>query len=162
LARYASIRTRSKEFNMSEQNKTLSRRSIDEVWNQGKLAVIDELVAANATFNDPSVPGGKFTGPEGMRQFLQVYRGAFPDLRITINDQIAEGDKVVTRWTATGTHKGQFMGIAATDKRATVTGVAIERYQGGQVAESWANYDMLGMLQQLGVVPSLTPAGATV
>jgi steroid delta-isomerase-like uncharacterized protein len=145
---------------MSEQNKALARRAIEEVWNQGKLAVIDELTAANAMFHDPSVPGGKFTGPEGVKQFVQIYRGAFPDVRLTINDQIAEGDKVVTRWTATGTHKGELMGIAPTNKPATVTGVDIDRYQDGKVVEAWASYDMLGMLQQLGVVPVLAPAGA--
>jgi steroid delta-isomerase-like uncharacterized protein len=149
-----------KESIMSEQNKALARRAIEEVWNQGKLAVIDELTAANATFHDPSVPGGKFTGPEGVKQFVQIYRGAFPDVRLTINDQIAEGDKVVTRWTATGTHKGELMGIAPTNKHATVTGVDIDRYQDGKVVEAWASYDMLGMLQQLGVVPVLAPAGA--
>ena len=146
---------------MSEQNKALARRSIEEIWNQGKLAVIDELVASDATFHDPSVPGGKFTGPQGMKQFVQIYRGAFPDIRLTINDQIAEGEEVVTRWTATGTHSGELMGIAPTNKRATVTGVDIDRYQGGKVVEAWASYDMLGLLQQLGVVPTLAPAGAT-
>jgi steroid delta-isomerase-like uncharacterized protein len=146
---------------MSEQNKALARRSIEEIWNQGKLAVIDQLVASDATFHDPSVPGGKFTGPQGMKQFVQIYRGAFPDLRLTINDQIAEGEEVVTRWTATGTHSGELMGIAPTNKRATVTGVDIDRYQGGKVVEAWASYDMLGLLQQLGVVPTLAPAAAT-
>ena len=145
---------------MSEQNKALARRAIEEIWNQGKLVVIDELVASNATYHDPNVPGGKFTGPEGVKQFVQIYRGAFPDVRLTINDQIAEGDKVVTRWTATGTHKGQFMGIAPTNKHSTVTGVNIERFQNGKVVEGWANYDMFGMLQQMGVVPALAPAGA--
>jgi predicted ester cyclase len=96
-----------------------------------------------------------------MRQFVQIYRGAFPDVRLTINDQIAEGDIVVTRWTATGTHNGELMGIAPTSKRATVTGVDIDRYQGGKVVEAWASYDMLGLLQQLGVALSLAPAGAT-
>lgn len=145
---------------MSDQNKALARRGLEEIWNQGKLAVIDELVASNATYHDPNVPGGKFTGPEGMKQFVQIYKEAFPDVRITINDQIAEGDKVCTRWTATGTHKGALMGIAPTGKYATVTGVDIDRFQGGKVVESWASYDMHGMLQQLGVVPSLTPAVA--
>jgi steroid delta-isomerase-like uncharacterized protein len=143
---------------MPEQLKLLARRAIDEVWNQGNLAVIDELTAPNATFHDPSVPGGKFTGPEGMRQFVQIYRGAFPDVRITIEDQVVEGDKVVSRWTATGTHKGDLMGLAPTQKRATVTGIDIERYQDGKVVEAWTSYDMYGMLQQLGVAPSLTAA----
>jgi steroid delta-isomerase-like uncharacterized protein len=143
---------------MPEQLKLLARRAIDEVWNQGNLAVIDELTAPNATFHDPSVPGGKFTGPEGMRQFVQIYRGAFPDVRITIDDQVVEGDKVVSRWTATGTHKGDLMGLAPTQKRATVTGIDIDRYQDGKVVEAWTSYDMYGMLQQLGVAPSLTAA----
>jgi steroid delta-isomerase-like uncharacterized protein len=146
---------------MSEQNKALARRAVEEIWNKGNLEVITELTASNATFHDPSVPGGKFTGPEGVRQFVQIYRTAFPDVHITIDDQIAEGDKVVTRWTATGTHRGELMGIAPTNKRVTVTGTDVERYQGGKVVESWANYDMLGMLQQLGVVPSLAPAGTS-
>ncbi len=145
---------------MSEQNKALARRGLEEVWNQGKLTAIDELTAPNATYHDPNVPGGKFTGPEGVKQFVQIYRAAFPDVRITINDQIAEGDKVVTRWTATGTHKGQLMGIAPTNKRAIVTGVDIDRFHDGKVVEAWASYDMFGMMQQLGVVPSLAPAGA--
>jgi steroid delta-isomerase-like uncharacterized protein len=146
---------------MSEQNKALARRAIEEVWNQGKLTVIDELTAPTATFHDANVPGGKFSGPEGLKQFVQIYRTAFPDVRLTINDQIAEGDKVVTRWTATGTHKGQLMAIAATNKHATVTGVDIDRYQDGKVVEAWASYDMFGLLQQLGVVPAMAPAGVS-
>ena len=145
---------------MSEQNKALARRGMEEVFNQGKFEVINELVARNAVFHDPSVPGGKFEGPEGLKQFAQIYRNAFPDLKITINDQIAEGDKVVTRWTGTGTHKGELMGIAPTGKHSTVTGITCERYQDAKMIESWGSYDMLGMLQQLGVVPTLTPAGA--
>jgi steroid delta-isomerase-like uncharacterized protein len=155
------IRPEGKELIMSEQNKALARRTIEEVWNQANLAVIDELVAPNATFHDPSVPDGKFTGPEGMKRFVQIYRGAFPDVHLTVNDQIAEGDEVCTRWTATGTHKGDLMGIAATGKSATVTGVDIDRYQDGKVVEAWASYDMLGLLQQVGAVPSLATAGTS-
>ncbi len=145
---------------MSEQNKALSKRGVEEVWNQGKLEVIDELTAANCVFNDPTLPGGKVTGPKAYKQVVQMYRAAFPDLRITINDQIAEGDKVVTRWTATGTHKGELMGIAPTGKRATVTGIAIDRFQNGKTVEQWQSGDTAGMLQQLGVVSMPAPAGA--
>ncbi len=145
---------------MSDQNKAAARRYVEDVWNQGNLTVIDELVAPSATFHDASVPGGKFSGPQGVKQFVQIYRGAFPDVRLTINDLIADGDKVATRWTASGTHKGELMGIAPTGKRVTVTGCDIAQYQNGKVVEDWASYDMLGMLQQLGVVPSLTPASA--
>jgi steroid delta-isomerase-like uncharacterized protein len=121
---------------------------------------MDELVARDAIFNDPNVPGGKVTGLEGGKQLVQIYRTAFPDLRITVNDQVAEGDKVVTRWTATGTHKGELMGIAPTGKQATVTGIDIERFQDGKLVENYTNYDMLGMLQQLGLAPSMV-AGTT-
>jgi steroid delta-isomerase-like uncharacterized protein len=145
---------------MHEQNKELARRSVEEIWNQGKLNTINELVAEGATFHDPNVPGGKFTGPQGFKQFVEIYRGAFPDVHFTINDQIAEGDKVATRWTATGTQKGALMGIAPTNKHSTVTGTDLERYENGKVVEGWLSYDMLGMLQQLGVVPTLAPVAA--
>lgn len=146
---------------MSEQNKALARRSIEEVWNQGKLALINEFYASNLNVHDRNVPGGTVTGTEGFKQFVQIYRTAFPDLRFKVDDQIAEGDKVVTRWTATGTHKGDMMGIAPTNKFGTVAGVDINLYQGGKVVEAWWSYDMLGLLQQLGVVPSMTPAGTS-
>lgn len=146
---------------MSEQNKALLRRGIEEVWHQGRLNVVDDLTAANCVFNDPSLPGGKVTGPEAYKQVVQMYRAAFPDLRITINDQGAEGDKLVTRWTATGTHKGALMGIAPTGKRSTVTGINIDRYQSGKLVESWQNSGTLGMFQQLGVVPMLASVGTS-
>ncbi len=143
---------------MSDQNKALSKRNFEEVWNQRKLAVIDELVAANSVLHDPTVPGGKVNGSQGYKQFVEIYQTAFPDLQFTINDQIADGDRVATRWTGTGTHKGSLMGIAPTGKRATVTGITIDRYENGKAVESWSNYDSLGMFQQLGVVPMLAPA----
>jgi steroid delta-isomerase-like uncharacterized protein len=146
---------------MSELNKAVARRAIEEIWNQGKLGVIEELFAANVTVHDPNVPGGKVQGHDGLRQYVTTYRGAFPDLHFTIEDQIAEGDKVVTRFTGKGTFKNEMMGIAPTGKSATVGGVDIDLFKNGKVVESWGSYDMLGMLQQLGVIPSLTPAGTT-
>jgi steroid delta-isomerase-like uncharacterized protein len=146
---------------MSDQNKTLSRRNLEEVWNQRKLDSIDQLVASNSVLHDPSVPGGKVTGIQGYKQFVEIYLAAFPDIHFTINDQLADGDKVATRWTGTGTHKGALMGIAPTGKRATVTGITIDRYENGKTVESWSNYDTLGMFQQLGVVPMLAPAGTS-
>ncbi len=145
---------------MSEQNKALSRRNFEEVWNQGKLNVIDELVTANTVLHDPSIPGGKVTGTQGYRQYVEMYLAAFPDAHFTIQDQIADGDKVATRWTASGTHKGALMGIAPTGKHATATGITIDRYQNGKAVESFTNFDTLGMFQQLGVIPMLAPAGA--
>jgi steroid delta-isomerase-like uncharacterized protein len=148
-----------KELIMSERNKALSQRGFEEVMNEGRLELIAELVAANVTFYDPALPGGNVTGLEAYKQVVQMYRAAFPDLHFTIHEQIADGDKVVTRWTATGTHKGALMGIAPTGKRSTVTGISIEHYKDGKAAEAWNNWDTLGMLQQLGVVPTMTPAG---
>mgnify|MGYP001201349149 CR=1 FL=1 len=141
---------------MSEQNKALYRRILEEVWNQGKLDVIDELWAADSVTYDASFPGGRNTGPEGSRQFVETTRAAFSDLRFTIHDQIAEGDKVVTRWTMTGAHRGALMGIAPAGKRVTATGISIARFQAGRLVESWNNWDRLTMLQQLGALPSLT------
>ena len=146
---------------MSDQNKAFSRRNFEEVWNQRKLDLIDQLVASNSVLHDPMVPGGKVNGSQGYRQFVETYLAAFPDLHFTISDQIADGDKVVTRWTGTGSQQGALMGIAATGKRATVTGITIDRYENGKAVESWTNYDTLGMLQQLGVVPVLAPAGTS-
>ncbi len=135
----------------TEENKALSRRFIEEVWNQGKLAVIDELVAPNYVDHDPT---GPIHGPEGMKQFVSMYLAAYPDTHFTIEDQIAERDTVVTRWTARGTHKGPLMGIPPTGKQVTVTGISIDRVVNGKLVEDWSNYDALGMMQQLGVVPA--------
>jgi len=89
-----------------------------------------------------------------MKQFVSMYLTAYPDTHFTIEDQIAEGDTVVTRWTARGTHKGPLMGIPPTGKQVTVTGISIGRVVNGKTVEGWSNYDTLGMMQQLGVVPA--------
>ncbi len=135
----------------TEENKALSRRLIEEVWNQGNLAVIDELTAPNYVDHDPT---GPIQGPEGMKQFVSMYLTAYPDTHFTIEDQIAEGDRVVTRWTARGTHKGPLMGIPPTGKQVTVAGISIDRVVNGKLVEDWSSYDALGMMQQLGVVPA--------
>ena len=133
----------------TEENKALDRRFAEEVWNRGNLAVVDELMSADFDGHDPTMPAGR----EGFKQFVLMYRSAFPDIHITIEDQIAEGDKVVSRWTARGTHQGELMGIPPTGKQATVTGINIERFANGKFIEEWSNFDALGLLQQLGVVP---------
>jgi steroid delta-isomerase-like uncharacterized protein len=148
-----------KELIMSEQNKAHTKRAVEEGWNQGKLEVFDELLAPNCVFNEPSLPGGKITGPHAYKQRAQMFRAAFPDLRITVNDQFEDGDKVVLRWTVTGTHKGELMGIPPTGKHVTVTGISINVIRGDKLVEAWENSDTLGLLQQLGVVPVMAPAG---
>jgi steroid delta-isomerase-like uncharacterized protein len=135
----------------TEDNKATIRRFHEEVWSQGKLTVVDELCAPNFIYNTPT---GPIHGLEGFKQFATMYRTAFPDLQVPIEDMIAEADKVVTRWTARGTHKGDLMGIPPTGKQVTVTGILIGRFEGGKFTEGWIDFDALGMMQQLGVVPA--------
>ena len=134
-----------------EENKAIERRFFEEVVNKGELAIIDELCAAN--FVDHSAPPGIEPDREGYKQFFAMAHSAFPDFHSTLEDMFAEGDKVVQRFTARGTHKGEFMGIPPTGKQVTITGIAIDRIAGGKIVENWVNMDMLGMMVQLGVVP---------
>ena len=142
-----------------ETNKTVVRRLFDEVWNKGNLALLNEIIARDHANTGPGTLPGLPTGPEGTKQLVTVYRNAFPDVRFTIDEQIAEGDKVVTRWTAHGTHKGELVGIPATGKSSTVTGITVDRIENGKIAENWAIFDQFGMMQQLGVLPMPEAAG---
>lgn len=141
---------------MSEQNKMLVRRVIDEVYNEGNLALVDELAAGDFVVYTPSQ---EIHGRAGAKQYVATLRTGFPDLHITIEDQVAEGDKVVTRWIARGTHTGEFQGIPPTGKQVRVTGTDIDRIANGKAIECWTNVDELGMMQQLGVIPAPEPAG---
>jgi steroid delta-isomerase-like uncharacterized protein len=142
---------------MSEENKAVARRFIEEVWNNGNLAVIDELIAENHVDHDPAQAGGP-GGPQGMRAFVEMYRSAYPDTHLEIGEMIAEGDLVAMTWTATGTHQGELMGIAPTGRSVTVTGIGVDRISDGHIVESWGNYDALGMLAQLGAMPAQASA----
>jgi steroid delta-isomerase-like uncharacterized protein len=135
---------------MSEENKTLVRRLIEEAWNEGNLAVVDELLSPDYILHvaAPGVPDR-----EGYKQVVSMYHTAFPDLRFTIEDTVAEGDKVVIRLTIRGTHKGEYMGIAPTGKQVAMTAIAIRRIEGGRIVEEWVETDRLGLMQQMGVVP---------
>lgn len=141
---------------MLEHNKQIARRVIEDALTKGRLEAIDEVVAPAFVNHDPAT--GDQIGRDGLRELVLGYRNAFPDLRITIEDQVAEGDCVVTRWTATGTHKGELMGIEATGKQATVSGMTFDRIADGMLVESWNNWDTLGLLRQLGAVPELATA----
>jgi steroid delta-isomerase-like uncharacterized protein len=140
----------------TEENKIIARRSFEEVWNLGNLDTIDVLYTADQVSHGLGIDVP--AGTQGLRQFISIYRTAYPDTHFTIEDQIAEGDKVTTRWTAVGTHRGDLMGIAPTGKRVTVTGITINRIENGKIVETWNNFDALGQLQQLGVIP---PPGQT-
>jgi steroid delta-isomerase-like uncharacterized protein len=143
---------------MSEQNKALVRRAIEEVWNRGNFAVVGELIASDFV-GHVSLPIGEIHGPEGVKRYFATLREAFPDLHFTIEDQIAEGDRAVTRWTARGTHTGEFRGVPPTGKQVRVTGININRVADGKVVEGWLHLDELGLLQQLGVQPRPGQAG---
>ena len=136
----------------AEDNKTVIRRFLKEVFEGGELDLIDELFAPDYVLHDPVVPE-EVRGPEGMKQYVSMYRSAYPDTHFTIEDQVSEGDRVVTRWTGQGTQQGELMGIAPTGNQVTVTGIEIDRISGGKIEETWVSYDALGMMQQLGVVP---------
>ena len=136
-----------------EENKAIASRGFEEVYNQGNLDLIDEIYAADYVGHIAGSPD--IYGPEGLKQFVSMSRTAFPDVQLTIEDQIAEGDKVVTRWSSTGTHKGELMGIPLTGVQVTVTGIRISRITGGKILEDWTSWDTLGMLQQLGVIPPM-------
>ena len=141
----------------AESNKALSRRVLEEAFNAGNIDVIDELVTTDFVNHDAALPEAMI-GPEAAKATISGYRTAFPDLRITIEEQIADDQGVATRWSAKGTQEGELMGMPATGKQATVTGITIDRIVDGRIAESWTNWDTLGMLQQLGVVPALATA----
>ena len=140
----------------TEENRAITRRVTEEGWNQGNTAHFDEFFTADFIGHDPF---GPVHGPEGFKQFYATYRSAFPDTHLTIEDQIAEGDMVVSRLTATGTHQGELRGIPPSGKRVTITGTTILRYASGKVAEAWYEYDALGMLQQIGAIPTPGQAG---
>jgi len=142
---------------MSEENKTVARRWIEELWNKGNLSVADEVLAPTYVHIDPSTPdlGG---GPEGEKKRVTLYRTAFPDLHLNIDDLIAESDKVVIRWTCRGTHRGELSGIAPTGKPITLTGVSLCRLANGKAVEGRVNWDALGMFQQLGIAPAFAKA----
>jgi len=133
-------------------NKEIVRRVVDGVWRDRNLTIVDELVAPDYVGHDPTQPE-PIRGLEGFKQFVGMYQSAFHDAAVTIDDQIAEGDQVVTRWTGRGTHTGELMGIAPTGKEVTVSGITVSRLADGKIAEEWELMDALGMLVQLGAVP---------
>jgi steroid delta-isomerase-like uncharacterized protein len=134
-----------------ERNKDLVRRYL-EIWNTGNLIPVEEIVAVDFVFHRV---GGDLKGLQDLKQYIFVFRTAFPDLHFTVEDMIAERDKVVTHWTMTGTHKGELMGIAATDKHIKVMGTSITRITGSKVVENSTFWDRLDLMQQLGAIPSL-------
>jgi len=134
---------------MSEQNKQTVRRLMDEFWNKQNFDVADQMFAPDAVYQTDGVTQSY---AEVKAAFMQT-RHAFPDMCVTVDDLLAEGDKVALRWTALGTHKNEFMGIAPTNRQVTMTGLTIYRFSDGRIVQAWNNSDSLGMLRQLGLVP---------
>jgi steroid delta-isomerase-like uncharacterized protein len=139
---------------MSEQNKAFVRHLIEEVIGRGNFALVDQFVAPDYVGHSSSP---EMNTREGHKQFLVALRPAFPDLELTVEDQIAEGDKVVTRWTARGTHKSEFTGVPPTGKQVVMDGIDIDRIADGKLVECWTKSDDLGMLQQIGAIPAPAP-----
>ena len=135
----------------AEENKAIVRRFVDEVQSGGNIEILDELCSPD--FINHSAPPGMPPGCEGVKLVTAMFRQAFPDSYFTIEDMIAEGDKVVTRKTFHGTHEGEFMGNPPTRQRVSISLIDIVRIAGGRVVEHWSIGDDLGMMQQLGVIP---------
>ncbi len=134
-----------------EQNKSIVRRWVEDGWNKQNTALIDELYTPN--FYQHETGPETVTNREALKPFVAGYLSAFPDLHFTIEDLIAEGDKVTWRFKATGTNKGSLMGAPASGKAATITGIIIFRLEDSRMAEAWLNLDVLGLLQQVGLMP---------
>jgi steroid delta-isomerase-like uncharacterized protein len=138
----------------AEDNKAQARRLFEEGFSQGKVDVVDEVLDPNFVCYDPNSESGEVRGADTIKGEIEYFRNAVPDLTYTIEDQIAEDDKVVTRYTVSGTHQGEFFGVAPTDKPIRMTGMSIDRFEDGKMVEEWPEYDLLGVMRQLGAVPA--------
>ena len=142
---------------MTEENKAIHRSIWEVIWNQGNLDLADEIYDSSHISHGQGIELPP--GPEGLKSLISIYRAAFPDVHFTIEDQIAEGDKVVTRWSSRGTHKGALMGIPATGKQTVSAGITMTKFLAGKAIESWNSWDRLGLMQQIGVVPEMGKRG---
>ncbi len=140
---------------MSTHDRQIFRRVIEEVIEGGDFAAFEELIDERIVSYDPSEPE-PIRGREAYRAALERYRSAFSGLRVRIDDQVAEGDKVVSRWTATGRHDGALFVMPATGKDVEFTGIDIDRIENGRIVEEWTNWDTLGLMYQLGVIPEVS------
>lgn len=138
----------------TEQNKAIVRRWIEQGWNGGDLSLVDTLYTPDVVQHDPSSPL-PVTSSAALKQYVGGFLAAFPDMHFTIDDLLAENDKVLWRFTAEATQTGPLMNIPATGKHASVAGMALFRVAEGRIAEVWVNFDTLGMLQAIGVIPAM-------
>jgi len=137
---------------MSDEKETVIRRWFEEVWNKGRADAIDEMFAEDGVAHGlVDQQGNELKGPAGFRPFFESFRNAFPDMHVTIEDTVSEGDKIAARCTVRGTHKGAGLGITATGNQVEFTGMTIVRVKDGKLAEAWNNFDFMKMNEQLGV-----------
>ena len=136
----------------AEENKRVVRRFVEEVMNGGDLEAADELIAPDHVNHDPTAPE-VLPGPEGIKELIGMYRSAFPDIHFTTGEMICEGDTVAHRWTFTGTHRGEMVGVGPTGRRVEVSGVEMNRVENGKISAFWTVSDALGLMRQLGLTP---------
>ncbi len=137
----------------AQENKETARRVLEEAFGQGKVEVIDEVLDPTFVCYDPNSEAGEVRGANTIKGEIEWFRRAIPDLTYTVEDQIAEGDKVVTRYTASGTHQGEFFGVPGTGRRVEFTGIQIDRFdESGKMVEEWPEYDLLGAMRQMGAI----------
>jgi predicted ester cyclase len=139
---------------MSEENKTKVRRLLEEGFGQGKVDVVDEVLHSDFVCYDPNSEAGEIRGADTIKGEIEYFRTAAPDLTYTVEDQVAEGDKVVSRYRVSGTHQGEFFGVLGTGNRVEFTGIQIDRFdESGKMVEEWPEYDLLGAMRQIGAIP---------
>lgn len=138
---------------MAADNEAIVRGFFATVFNQGELDAVETFIHPEHRNHDPTAPEVP-AGPEGVRKLAELYRSAFPDIRYEHSELISTDDRVAHRWTFSGTHEGEMMGVEATGRRVTVEGIEINRIADGKIAESWAISDALGLLEQLGAQPN--------
>ena len=143
----------------TEQNKALVRQMVEELFNRGNMSRADEFLAPDFVERE-ELPPGIPRDREGVKQLTIMLRSAFPDFKATIDDIVAEGDKVVIRQTWSGTHKGEFMGVPPTGKAVSIGVIDIIRVAGGKFVEHWGQMDSMGMMQQLGAIPTPGQSGS--
>ena len=134
---------------MLEENKAIAQRLFNECWSQGRLDSLNQFVSSDCRNHDAAFPS-LGAGADNLKKHIQMCRAAFPDLRFTINDVIAERDEVVVHWTGEGTHRGQFLGVQPSERRASVTGTSIARIKSGKIVEQWSDWNLMTLLEQLG------------
>ena len=143
----------------AEENKKKARRFMEEAFGQGKPELLDDLLDPDFVRYDPYIEAGAVRGVQTVKENIIWFHNVFPDLICTIEDQVAEGEKVVSRYTVRGTHQGEeFFGVAASGERMEMRGIQIDRFEGGKLVEERAEFDLLGALQQLGAVPEAEQA----